>query len=690
MTRSDGQPPRKRARQACHACNARRVKCNVIESLPCDNCAAAGISCEIRESRRGRHPRQSRASISRDSDLQQTADHDAANVLTHLRADSGAASSHALPALSQNSRSSEVPSDDTATAQSPKAPLDSSRPEDDGAVFLGESTSIRYVEALEDRTSASQQPGPPSPESLRLRHSVPNAVKNDNSIPAWEAGRREARINSLQEEGVFSFPEDEVVRRLVRHYFQWFHPCFAIVDEPNTRTLLLKGLLSPLLLNAILFIGVIHCDDDDLRLLDQGNRHQAKFLFYHRAKDIYDADIEDDNLTVIRALFLMSFWREGPLFYKDTRHWLSAAISLAQSKALHRSVGTPEAWTPEAWTAKLKKRLWWSIYVRERQCAAALGLPNRIRDEDCDIEVLDTYDFQAAFPAWTSHQDKYSGILYQTSMVGLSKILGDIIHYGYLPGRSLTASQRSLIQGELIEWKQSLPKMMVLPTDFDEQPGFHTNMLHLAYNNLLILLYRSDYISNEREKQDGDGNIALQAAIRNSRIIEDMLPEGKLRHAQIHVITNLFNTLCIHTISLRRSSGPARAIAEHRAKLCLLGLQELQKTWEVKNGVLQLFFQYLDRSTAAQLRMQDEGKDTNPPTPGGASLAEQNHNIIPQSHPTGNVLDAALASDSPWSWSTEEANQFLFSQIENDFAFGEGGNGILNWSPEDTFGNMLP
>jgi hypothetical protein len=44
-------------------------------------------------------------------------------------------------------------------------------------------------------------------------------------------------------------------------------------------------------------------------------------------------------------------------------------------------------------------------------------------------------------------------------------------------------------------------------------------------------------------------------------------------------------------------------------------------------------------------------------------------------------MDAAM---TPWSWTTDEANQYLFSQIENDFAFGEGG--MLEWSPDDVFG----
>jgi hypothetical protein len=247
---------------------------------------------------------------------------------------------------------------------------DEQRHEDDGAVFLGESTSIRYVHGEPDDSPMNGL----SPEAARLRHSVPNAVKAESLIPQWEAERRKARINYLRSEGAFTVPAKPVLEALLKAYFRWFHPCFPIVDEKDVWIQHQKGALSPLLLQAMLFIGVIHCDEDQLKELGLGVRHRAKYIYYNRAKDIYDADYEQNKLTVIQAIFLLSFWRAGALLEKDARHWLGTAISLAQTKALHRSsVGT------NLKLEKLRKRVWWSIYIRERQCASALGLPHRIR-----------------------------------------------------------------------------------------------------------------------------------------------------------------------------------------------------------------------------------------------------------------------------------------------------------------------
>lgn len=688
--------PRKRARQACIACNSRRVKCNAAEEVPCRNCITTGDRCEIRESRRGKHPRVSRKSATGPSNSHTPNSRNVAGrhrpqANTGGRLDDVEAS-EVLATLSRNSENERIArvlseEEDYPTTISNHISPYESRQEDEGPVYLGESNSVRYVH----NDSTPGEPTEPSPgQGQRLLHNIPNAVKAESLVPEWEAERRQNRINSLRAEGVFSFPDEHVLETLLRVYFKWFHPCFAIVDEDEIWAQHRQGTLSPLLLHAILFISAIHCDDQTLQLLGLGHRHRAKYMFYNRAKDIYDADYERRKLTVIQALFLISFWRAGALLEKDARHWLGAAITLAQTKALHRAAGTEHTRLE-----RVRRRLWWSLYVRERQCAAALGLPNRIRDEDCDCGPLLESDFEYAFTSTAPQEQMKEFVAYQMGMASLSKILGQIVHSGYLPRSSFTAAQRDGMRDSLAAWKRDLPSIMQLDNDFGTPPSFQTNTLHLAYNNLLILLYRSSYIADEGNDSDKDGAIALQAAARNSRIFEDMLPEGNLRHSQLHVITNLFNTLCIHTISLRRADGAARAIAEHRAKICLLGLQEMQKTWEVRNWVLQLFFQYLDRSTAASLQVQDDSGNSKatendrvgPPVLSRRGSFSQGGQQVGAVAQPGQTPGDAATWGTDWSWSTEEQNQFLFSQIENSFAFGEGG--VFDWTAEETFSSVL-
>lgn len=634
------------------------------------------MACETRESRRGKHPRPTKKRRESAAPSSGGADALAASrVLASLHRD-GEGSSKEGPSPQG------LGHDDLESHSSQDPRLD----EDN--VFLGETNLLRFVS---DGTPASMHPGPVTAATARLRYLVPSFAKAEALVPQWEFDRRRVRLDYLHANGAFSLPVPHVTETLLKAYFDHFHPCFAVVDEVDIWAQYRKGALSPLLLQAMLFIGSLHCDEPILQEVGFDSRHRAKYVFFNRAKDIYDAEFERKKITIIQALFLMSFWRAGALLEKDTRHWLGSAITLAQTKALHRSAGKAETQN-----AKLKRRIWWSLYTRDRQCAAALGLPDRVRDEDCDFEALEISDFDFAFGPAVPKRQAMEYANYALVMAQLATQLGRIVHSGYLPNQAFSDSHTAQMKEQLLELKQRLPPPKQHGDAISTQSSFFSNMLRLAYNNLLILLYRHDYVVNGEGGRESDGNIVLQTAAENSRIIEDMLAEGNLHHGQIHVITNLFNTLCIHTVHLRRSDGTTKTVAEHRAKLCLLGLQELQKTWEVTNWVLSLFFAYLDNSTAARLRLQEDSHLLNT----GSSISKITTPVLPQATgfemprrtgppiaiPGGEVIpqltdDMQLAPGS-WAWTSEEANQFLFSQIEDQFAFGEGE--MLDWSPEET------
>ncbi|UPL02778.1 hypothetical protein LCI18_013712 [Fusarium solani-melongenae] len=752
-----------RARQACQSCNARRIKCNLVDKNPCRNCALNNTPCVPRISKRGKHARKpktvSSSALHRQGygpettlpassketppslpvegapsclpslsaiqaaedgpgpmplfsttapqpDIAQSPRAEATPVVSKTPIPGGAgddhiAASQVLSGLFQKEIAGQVwlldPSDKRTTdnvsgpfshtysCQNTCPPPSTSRQDDEGAVFLGESASIRYLHETDP------SPTQPSPMERRSMYLVPEGVRAQTLTSEWEAERTQAKIKLLEAERAFSFPPNAAIEMLLKAYFKWFHSCFAIVDEPDVWHQYEQGTISPLLLQSILFIGVMHCHENELRCVGLGSRNRAKYILYNRAKDLYDAGIEPRALTVIQALFLMSFWRAGALLQKDTRHWLGAAVSLAETKGLHRA-SSQDAGSK---LQRLRKRMWWSLYIRERQCAAALGLPNRIRDEDCDVEALNDADFEETFNPTIPRTQTQEFICYMMEMSDLSRVLGRIIHRDFIPSKRLTTTGRQEIKEVITSWKASLPACMQPATDgLDNHLSFHGSMLHLACNNLLILLYRSSCGSPNTEGNSALGaQIGQQAAARNTTIIENMISNATLRHAQIHVITNIFNTLCIHTLALRNSKGTQRYLVEHRAKLCLLGLRELQKTWEVKNWILQLFFQYLDQPTAARLEISEEtGEPDAPPRPTpdsrGITANVEGGFLEEMQNTTLHNTDLSPGLEIPWLRSTEDVGQFLYSQIENRFVNGEGG--AIDWYMADSFDTVLP
>lgn len=125
-------------------------------------------------------------------------------------------------------------------SQSPATDMDPEDEED--SAFLGESTSISCLN-LEPTPPAW---GPSPPKRLRLLHVVSNAAEAANLVPPWELERRQARVRSLQAEGVFSRPSPTATEALLRAYFKWFHSYFAIVEESDVWSGYRQNTLSPL------------------------------------------------------------------------------------------------------------------------------------------------------------------------------------------------------------------------------------------------------------------------------------------------------------------------------------------------------------------------------------------------------------------------------------------------------------
>lgn len=68
---------------------------------------------------------------------------------------------------------------------------------------------------------------------------------------------------------------------------------------------------SLLLLQSVLLAGSRVCDNPQLKDAS-GSTTPAAMTFYKRAKALYDANYEDDRVTIVQSLVLMGWYWEGP------------------------------------------------------------------------------------------------------------------------------------------------------------------------------------------------------------------------------------------------------------------------------------------------------------------------------------------------------------------------------------------
>ena len=329
----------------------------------------------------------------------------------------------------------------------------------------------------------------------------------------------------LRDEGALTVPSLQTCLPVIQAYFQWFHPGFPVLDRPAIARRLMTMDISPLLFQAMLFIGATYCNEEAIVAIGFRDRSEAKSLLYTRARLLFHADWEKDQITLLQALFLLSFWRGEPSDVRDVRYWLGVAITQAETCGLHRST---KLTTRDPQMARLRRRIWWSIYTRERQSAVSLGLPMRVRDEDCDIEPLTVADLENDSddnPLTALGSPTPEHFVYPIKMVDLARLLGRIIDIHFIPGRTPSAQEEIMhLQTSLEEWKESLPSGLRKLYDKDH-PSVWTYLLHLAYNQLRILIHRHGFL----RKHENDTKVALGAANQISRITEDMLERNTLQ-----------------------------------------------------------------------------------------------------------------------------------------------------------------
>ncbi|XEU97693.1 hypothetical protein FSHL1_002979 [Fusarium sambucinum] len=575
------------ARVACKACHARRVKCDAADSQPCWHCRTRGSQCELIESKRGKYVRRSNVqSQQRRSSrrLQQTQspapDGDETTSFESIAV--ATPENYATGRLTQNHQVTE-PSVTPNAQQQPQSNLTQAK---DRSFFLGDSSSLSYIIELicTPRSGVS--------EPVKVHYPIPASIVERAVAPS------RPQIEPLRLQDALTLPSREISDRLVYVFFDIVHPPWPVVDRKSFLQLYRDRKASPLLLHAMFLVTFIFCDEDLIRDAGFSDRVAARKYHYLRAKTLYDVDHETDRDILAASLHLLGFWWNGPDDQKDAWFWSGCATSYAQSLGLHRSTVASRL-SPEK--KALRKRIWWSIYTRDRHTAACLGKPCRVRDEDCDIEPVteaDLYFDDVMDNPLIPPQKEYHTAFF-IEMSKAAEILGDIVIGEFSPRRlALERYEVPNLKARLEQWESKLPECMKkAPLDETLGEAFWATQLHMAYQNYFILLFRPKAIDDMSSAEAERDKTARAAADYITRMTEDLIAVGTLRYTQMHMIPAVFGALSIHTLVICRKDPIRRQLAGNKSRQCILALSELAKSWPISLWITKLFVNLLRRLT---------------------------------------------------------------------------------------------
>ncbi|KAF6836229.1 cutinase transcription factor 1 alpha [Colletotrichum musicola] len=464
--------------------------------------------------------------------------------------------------------------------------------------YLGESSNLTLL--VHDRQGSSDVVHYPLPENVR--GSRARLTELDN-----------VEIDILHQRGAFLLPPRSLCDELIDSYFKWVHPIVPVIN----RTRFMRQYRDPknppslLLLQAVLLAGSRVCTNP--QLMDaNGSTTPAALTFYKRAKALYDANYEDDRVTIVQSLLLMGWYWEGPEdVTKNVFYWSRVATIVAQGSGMHRSVEQSQLSRSDK---RLWKRIWWTLFTRDRSVAVALGRPVHISLDDSDVEMLTEDDFiedegdrSSEYPPDPIH------VQFFMQYVKLCEIMGLVLSQQYSvasKGRQRNAIDLTHSDMALADWLQNCPKLVYWEV---ARHHFWSALLHSNYYTTLCLLHRAHMPPNGGSRFPDDSpypsrNIAFQAAAMITSIIENLAAHGELRFCPAFVVYSLFSALIMHVYQMRSPVPSIQQVTQDRLRTCMQALKEVSRVWLVGKMVYTLFESIIGNKVLEERLQKAAGK----------------------------------------------------------------------------------
>lgn len=222
---------------------------------------------------------------------------------------------------------------------------------------------------------------------------------------------------------VFNPYQDE----LISVYYAYVHPSYPILDREDAFRARFNQKQTPCSLLAVVYSLACQFWDKSpaLRHLTCPNATRLRPYIY----SVLTVEIRAPNLNVLQAMLL--YLQLPPLIIRESNHpghWAmtTLTVAIAQDIGLHVD---PEKWKISLQERKLRRILWWSVYVHDKWMAHWLGRPSHIKKGDWTVEPLTLNDFANA-DGMLSVDEVVQGQTFM-ALCKLSEILSEVLDSFY-------------------------------------------------------------------------------------------------------------------------------------------------------------------------------------------------------------------------------------------------------------------
>ena len=425
-------------------------------------------------------------------------------------------------------------------------------------------------------------------------------------------------ISLLHQRGAFLLPPRTLCDELVDAYFKWVAPIVPVINRTRFMRQYhdVENPPSLLLLQTILLAGSRVCTNPQLRDAN-GSTSAVALTIYNRAKALYDAGYEEDRVTIVQALILLGWYWEGTEdVMSNVFYWSRVAMIVAQSMGMHRNVEGSQLSIADK---KLWKRIWWTLFTRDRSVAVALGRPVYINIYDCDVEMVCGEDFFDDDGLSGEFTESPLHVQFFLQYIKLCEIMGLVLSQQYsVVSKTRRLNETDLTRSDtaLADWLQNCPKEV-----YWEVPNhnFWSALLHSNYYTTLCLLHHAHKLPTTRERTEEISyplqDIALQAAAMITSIVKNLSSHNELQYCPAFIVYSLFSALAVHVHQKQSKMLSLVQATQDRIRVCMNALNDISQVWLVAKMVHTLFESILSNNDLWERLTEAQGKSLKKVTP---------------------------------------------------------------------------
>ncbi|KAL4790944.1 hypothetical protein BDV19DRAFT_381923 [Aspergillus venezuelensis] len=304
------------------------------------------------------------------------------------------------------------------------------------------------------------------------------ALMNVSQPPAADATCRASKnfLVILERKVFLSIPTRSALDSLIQAYILYVHPTLPLLDEAELWDIYNLPLATTRKL-LLLYVSL-----DILQRCGFRGKHDARESFYKRAKYLYNLDIECPLARAQIAVILSHHTcAQEP---RAGSEWLALAIHGAQILD-----GPPEH-SPNP-SSSCKKRIWWSIVLRDRALCLSLHRRSQVLDIPAALDAVD----DSTFDHKITHLCHYALALALSDMMSLVYASHGISTISVPPSAfEATISKISRVKATLGD-RRSNTRLSELIQQGAPPPVLFTACISLAHFELLIIETYMRYIS---------------------------------------------------------------------------------------------------------------------------------------------------------------------------------------------------